>query len=56
VAATIVKTLAEGSIQVLQVADSESSFSCLIAEDQAERAVRLLHDAFGLGETTAQAD
>jgi aspartate kinase len=49
VVATIYKTLTEGGIQIYQVSDSEMSISCLVAENEADRAVRLLHDRFGLG-------
>ena len=49
VMAAIFETLGAAGITVYQVADSEMSISCLVAENEAERAVRLLHDRFGLG-------
>lgn len=42
--------LAEAGISVLQTTDSDYSLSCLIPESECHRAVRLLHDAFGLSE------
>jgi aspartate kinase len=50
VMATIFETLTSAAIHILQVADSEMSISCLVAENDANRAVRLLHDRFRLGE------
>jgi aspartate kinase len=47
--AAIYETLTAAGIQILQVADSEMSISCLVTETEAERAVRLLHDRFALG-------
>ncbi len=47
--ATIFDTLTAAGISIYQVADSDMSISCLVAENEAERAVRLLHDRFGLG-------
>jgi aspartate kinase len=51
--ATIFETLTGAGITVYQVADSDMSISCLVAENEAERAVRLLHDRFGLGGKSA---
>jgi len=50
VMAAIYETLTEAGIHILQVADSDMSISCLVAENEAARAVRLLHDRFELGE------
>jgi aspartate kinase len=49
VMATIFETLTSAGIPILQVADSDMSISCLVPENEARRAVRLLHDAFHLG-------
>src|SRR5437588_1608363 len=49
VVAAIFETLSAAGISVLQVADSDMSISCLLAENEAERAVRLLHERFDLG-------
>lgn len=46
----VLKTLHESEINVLQTSDSDFSLSCLIPEADTERAVRLLHDRFGLAE------
>lgn len=45
---TVLSTLHESSIPVLQTTDSNYSLSCLIPESELHRAVRLLHDAFAL--------
>jgi aspartate kinase len=50
VMAVIYETLTGAGIPILQVADSEMSISCLVPENEAARAVRLLHDRFELGE------
>lgn len=47
-AATMFETLAERRINLLAVSTSEIKVSALIAEDQLELAVRVLHSAFGL--------
>src|SRR2546423_15654573 len=49
VMAVIFETLMMAGIPILQVADSNMSNSCLLPADDAERAVRLLHDLFHLG-------
>ena len=54
-AATMFDTLAERGINLLAVTTSEIKVSALIAEDQLELAVRVLHTAFGLdAEATSQ--
>ncbi len=47
-AATMFKTLAERRINLLAVSTSEIKVSALVAEDELELAVRVLHTAFGL--------
>ena len=47
-AATMFETLAERQINMLAVSTSEIKVSVLIAEDELELAVRVLHTAFGL--------
>jgi aspartate kinase len=47
-AATMFETLAERRINLLAVSSSEIKVSALIAEDQLDLAVRVLHTAFGL--------
>jgi aspartate kinase len=47
-AATMFETLAERQINLLAVSSSEIKVSALIAEDQLDLAVRVLHTAFGL--------
>lgn len=44
----IYETLTGAGIPIYQVADSEMSVSCLVPENEADRAVRLLHERFGL--------
>ncbi|MGB4442361.1 MAG: aspartate kinase [Coriobacteriia bacterium] len=50
VMARVAESLAEAEVNVLQVADSHTTISVLIAADEAERAVGALHEGFGLGE------
>ena len=52
-AAKMFETLAERRINLLAVSTSEIKVSALIAEDQLELAVRVLHTAFGLDEQVA---
>ena len=49
VMATIVQTLTEESIPLLQSSDSHATISCLVHTSQASQAVRALHRSFGLG-------
>lgn len=46
----VLKTLQEGQVSVLQTSDSDFSLSVLIPEADSNRAVRLLHDRFGLSD------
>lgn len=46
----VLRTLAEGQVTVLQTSDSEYSLSVLVPEAESNRAVRLLHDRFGLSD------
>ena len=54
-AAKMFETLAERRINLLAVSTSEIKVSALIAEEELELAVRVLHTAFGLDETSAVA-
>jgi len=54
-AAKMFETLAERRINLLAVSTSEIKVSALIAEDELELAVRVLHTAFGLDEQDAAA-
>ncbi len=49
VAHTMFKTLAEKGINLLLISTSEIKISVLIAKEYGELAVRILHDAYGLG-------
>jgi aspartate kinase len=49
VAATMFETLAEASVNIEMISTSSIRISCVVAEDDVERAVRALHDAFELG-------
>jgi aspartate kinase len=44
----VLESLAEGNIPALQTSDSDFSLSVLIPESESNRAVKLLHDRFGL--------
>lgn len=46
----VLSALHEAKIPVLQTSDSEFSLSCLVPEVDQRRAVRVLHDRFGLSE------
>jgi aspartate kinase len=48
VAATMFETLAEASINIEMISTSAIRISCVILEEDVERAVGILHDAFGL--------
>jgi aspartate kinase len=48
----VMHALAEAQIQVLQTSDSDYSLSVLVTESESLRAVRLLHDRFGLSEVS----
>jgi len=54
-AAKMFETLAERRINLLAVSTSEIKVSALIAEDELELAVRVLHTSFGLDEQSAAA-
>jgi aspartate kinase len=47
------EALAAENINVLMISTSEIKVSCVIQDKYAELAVRILHDAFQLGEGTA---
>jgi len=53
VAARMFEALAAENINVLMISTSEIKVSCVIQDKYAELAVRILHDAFQLGEGTA---
>lgn len=44
----VMTKLTEAQISVLQTSDSDFSLSCLIPESELNKAVRILHDGFGL--------
>jgi len=46
----VLSTLYDGQVTVLQTSDSDYSLSVLVPEAETNRAVRLLHDRFGLAE------
>lgn len=46
----VLRAMQEGDVSVLQTSDSDFSLSCLIPEADTERAVKMLHDRFGLAE------
>lgn len=47
---SVLKTLTNAQIPVLQTSDSDFSLSCLVPESETDRAVRLLHDRFELAQ------
>ena len=48
VAARMFKALAEKKINIQMISTSEIKISCIVAKDQVDAAVRVLHDAFEL--------
>jgi aspartate kinase len=55
VASQMFETLAQEGINIQMISTSEIKISCVIAEKHTELAVRVLHDAFGLGRSPAPA-
>jgi aspartate kinase len=55
VASKMFDTLAQEGINIQMISTSEIKISCVIAEKHTELAVRVLHDAFGLGAPPAPA-
>jgi len=51
VMARVVRALHGARVDILQTADSHTTISCLVAREQMERALRALHEEFGLAET-----
>ncbi|UDY34384.1 aspartate kinase [Dermatobacter hominis] len=52
VAATMFQVLADNSINIEMISTSAIRISCVIAEDDSDRAVQVLHDAYELESTT----
>ena len=52
-ASRMFRVLADGSVNIDMITTSEIRISCIISEDQAEDAVRLLHRGFQLDESAA---
>lgn len=48
VMARIIKSLSENGIEIFQTADSHNTISCLVSQDKADKAVKVLHDEFKL--------
>jgi aspartate kinase len=46
------RSLAEAKVNIDMISTSEIKISCVVSEDDTERAVRALHEAFGLGKKT----
>ncbi|GIX05913.1 MAG: hypothetical protein KatS3mg115_0316 [Candidatus Poribacteria bacterium] len=53
VAAQMFQALAEAGINIQMISTSEIKISCVIALDEADRAVQVLHDRFGLARAAA---
>ena len=49
VMARIIRSLSDADVEVLQTADSHMTISCLIKTSDAEKAVKALHEEFGMG-------
>ncbi|MBP2073155.1 MAG: aspartate kinase [Thermoanaerobacterium sp.] len=48
VMARIIKSLSENGIEIYQTSDSHNTISCLVSQDKADKAVKVLHDEFKL--------
>ncbi|ADD02439.1 aspartate kinase [Thermoanaerobacter sp. CM-CNRG TB177] len=48
VMARVIKALSRHNIEIYQTADSHNTISCLVSQDKAEEAVRVLHEEFNL--------
>ena len=53
VMARVLGALQRAEAEILQTADSHTTISCLVRREQMERALRALHEEFGLGEQVA---
>ncbi len=51
VAATMFRALGEAGIHIANISTSEIKISCIVPEGQGQDALRVVHDAFGLGNT-----
>lgn len=54
VAARMFQSLAEKGINIQMISTSEIKISCIVAKDQVDAAVRVLHDAFELGKQSTK--
>jgi aspartate kinase len=54
VASRMFKALAEAGIRIQNITTSEIKISCILAKEDGEKALRAVHDAFGLGKTPDQ--
>lgn len=48
VMARVIKALSKHNIEIYQTADSHNTISCLVNQDKAEEAIRVLHEEFNL--------
>ena len=55
VAATMFKALGDAGIHIANISTSEIKISCIVPEKQGQDALRVVHDAFGLGNTPSSA-
>ncbi|HEY9788622.1 MAG TPA: aspartate kinase [Candidatus Obscuribacterales bacterium] len=53
IAAKLFSTLGEANINIKMIATSEMKITCVVAREHAEKAAKLIHDAFELGEEGA---
>jgi aspartate kinase len=51
VAATMFKALGDAGIHIANISTSEIKISCIVPEGRGKEALRVVHDAFGLGQT-----
>jgi len=53
VAATMFKALGDAGIHIHNITTSDIKISCIVPREHGERALKVVHDAFGLGEDPA---
>jgi aspartate kinase len=54
VAATMFKALGDAGIHIHNITTSDIKISCIVPKEHGERALQVVHDAFGLGEDAAE--
>jgi len=56
VAATMFKALGDAGIHIHNITTSDIKISCIVPKEHGERALQVVHDAFGLGDDSSEDD